>query len=169
MEPGSAQLRLRDGPLRIAWPAVEAAGRRGAIVLLFDASEDGAAGDAERLSRTLSEALEMVSLSAGCRGLADAAAALEWTADHAGELGADGRRLVLAGFRRGATLAAELAVRARDDGWPSIAELVLVEARSGLAPARVGLPVRLIPSADLVTARGPASGQARPPRSRPGG
>jgi len=66
----------------------------------------------------LGEALGAITLNAP---IDEGAAALEWLADHAAELGADGP-LLLAGVGEGAAAAAaELAARARENGWPPIA------------------------------------------------
>ena len=79
----------------------------------------------------------------------DAVEAMEWAADHAGELGADPRRLIVAGEGRGAALAARLALHARDHGWPEIERQLLVrpeldapelhDSPAGAAPATVVL------------------------------
>ena len=79
----------------------------------------------------------------------DAVEAMEWAADHAGELGAEPRRLIVAGEGRGAALAARLALRARDHGWPEIERQLLVRpeldapelhaSSAGAAPATVEL------------------------------
>jgi hypothetical protein len=92
----SARLRLPglDGA-RLTWPDGKPTG---AMLVLGD----------EPLGRELG----LITLNAGVN---DGAAALEWLADHAAELGADGP-LLLAGAG-----AAELAARARENGWPEIA------------------------------------------------
>src|SRR5579875_709259 len=51
----------------------------------------------------------------------DAWAATQWAAEHAGELGADGTRLAVAGDSAGGTIAAVMAQRARDNAGPPIA------------------------------------------------
>ena len=51
----------------------------------------------------------------------DAWAALQWVAAHAGELGADGSRLAVAGDSAGANLSAVVAQLARDAGGPPLA------------------------------------------------
>lgn len=56
----------------------------------------------------------------------DAWAALQWSAAHAGELGADERRLIVAGDSAGGNLAAALAVRARDQSGPALAAQLLI-------------------------------------------
>jgi hypothetical protein len=177
----TAQLRLRgdDGPLsaQLVWPA---AGATAAMVLLFDAGEPDAAGHAELVCRSAAGAPAILSLSAGCRRgreLEDGVRSIEWTADHAAQLGAEGAGLILAGLRGGAAVAAALAVRARDDGWPDVIHQLLIQPRfdasspstaplSGVAPAtvigedeasrayavrlrRAGVPVRLLRRRDL--------------------
>ncbi|OCB10197.1 alpha/beta hydrolase [Mycolicibacterium porcinum] len=56
----------------------------------------------------------------------DALAATEWVAAHAGELGGDPARLVVAGDSAGGNLAAVVAMTARDRGGPPIAFQVLI-------------------------------------------
>jgi hypothetical protein len=116
----SAALRLRgrDGPLRarIDWPA----GEPEALLVFI--------GDDESTGRALGEALHAVTLCAACATHHDARGALEWTADHAAQLGADPARLVLAGAGPAAALAAAAAAAAgAHDRWPAIERLVLVE------------------------------------------
>jgi acetyl esterase/lipase len=133
----SAQLRLRGGGGLLVWPAAVPSGL---MILLVDAGETESG---ERLCRALSQALGVIAL---CRGLDDGATAIEWAADHAAQLGAEGARLLLAGVHGGAGVAAALAVRARDDGWPDIARQLLIHPRfdgpppsrlAGVAPATV--------------------------------
>lgn len=56
----------------------------------------------------------------------DAYAAAMWASEHAGELGADPAKLVVAGDSAGGNLAAVTALRARDSGGPPIAHQILV-------------------------------------------
>jgi len=56
----------------------------------------------------------------------DCEAAVRWVSDHAGELGADGSRLAVAGDSAGGNLAAVIARRTRDTGGPSIAFQLLI-------------------------------------------
>ncbi|OHV31222.1 MULTISPECIES: alpha/beta hydrolase [Pseudofrankia] len=56
----------------------------------------------------------------------DCYAGLRWTADHAGEIGGDPDRLVLAGLSAGGGLSAALALLARDRGGPALAGQVLM-------------------------------------------
>jgi acetyl esterase/lipase len=114
----SAQLRLGSGAARLVWPAGEVSC---AIVLLGDAPET--------LCRSLADALGGVVVAAPAQ---DGATALEWVADHAGELGAGTGRLILAGVGEAAHAVAALASRARDDGWPPIERRLLVDPRRGM-------------------------------------
>jgi acetyl esterase len=54
-------------------------------------------------------------------GLDDCWAALQWTAEHATELGGDPTRIAVAGDSAGGNLAAVIAQRARDEGGPTLA------------------------------------------------
>lgn len=133
----SAQLRLRGGehPLgaQLVWPA---AASTGIMILLVDAGEPGATAHGEYVCRSLSETLGVVSLSVSCRRREDSALAIEWTADHAAQLGVNGAGLLLAGLHAGASAAATLAVQASAEGWPDVARHVLIHPRfSGIAPA----------------------------------
>ena len=56
----------------------------------------------------------------------DAAAALQWVADHADELGIDPSRLAVAGDSAGGNLSAVAALMARDQGGPRLAFQLLV-------------------------------------------
>ena len=130
----SAQLRLRSGTARLVWPA--GATGPGVMVLLV---EPDAMDEADRVSRSLAAVPGILSLSAVCRPgheLEDGAASIEWIADHAAQLGADGRRLILAGLEGGAAVAAALTIRARDRGWPTVAHQVLIQPRLRAAPVR---------------------------------
>ncbi len=64
----------------------------------------------------------------------DAYAATRWLAEHAGELGADASRLVVAGDSAGGNLAAVVSLMGRDRGGPPIAHQLL--AFPVTAPAR---------------------------------
>lgn len=116
--PAALRLRGREGrvPAELTWPAdVPAA------VMVF-------IGETHRelISRLLAEALRAVTLSAVCASPHDASVLIDWTGDHAGQLGGDPDRMIVAGAHTGAGLVASLAVRARDDRWPRIAGQVLI-------------------------------------------
>lgn len=69
----------------------------------------------------------------------DCAAAVRWLAGHAGELGADGARLAVAGDSAGGNLAAATTLLLRDEGGPPIAHQLLVYPvldRAGAYPSR---------------------------------
>lgn len=66
----------------------------------------------------------------------DAAAATQWTADHAAELGIDPERLAVAGDSAGGNLAAVVALQARDRGGPRLAFQLLVYPVIDLAASR---------------------------------
>jgi acetyl esterase/lipase len=53
-------------------------------------------------------------------------AALKWVAEHAGEIGADGRRIAVAGNSVGGNMAAALALMAKDRNGPKISYQVLL-------------------------------------------
>jgi acetyl esterase len=66
-------------------------------------------------------------------GLEDAFAALQWLAVRGAKIGADGRRIAIAGDSAGGALAASLAIVARVRGGPSIAGQILYYANVGNA------------------------------------
>lgn len=69
--------------------------------------------------------------------------AVQWVADHAGEIDADPDRLVLVGLDEAASAAAAMAARAHEDGWPPLARQVLVlpeHQDTGPAPDAVQFP-----------------------------
>jgi acetyl esterase/lipase len=162
------QLRGRAGPLRARafWPAPASTltpTGRPPLLVLFPRStgtgggvDDGTDGT-DGLGRGLCARAGLVVLAVRYRppspgsvgaALEDATTATQWAADHAAELGADPRRLLVAGEGAGADLAATVARQARDEGWPRILRQVLVRPRlssetlaatplAGLAPATV--------------------------------
>jgi acetyl esterase/lipase len=134
------QLRGRAAPLatRVYWPApcptgsaAAATTRRTALVVLVGGSD---LDRTDALARGLSTATGAVVQALlprhaggdGSAALQDAGIALGWAADHAAELGADPRRLVVAGWAAGAGLAAAVAQHACEQGWPEIARQVLL-------------------------------------------
>ena len=143
-----ADLRLRGAgaPLRagVSWPQVTTAS--GVLVFLPDAG--ASPGWAEAFCTVSCGDAGFVVLSLEEATFESATTTLEWAADHASELGADPARLVAAGQGGGAALAAALALRARDCGWPPLTRQVLAgpgldalplpaAAMVGVAPATV--------------------------------
>ena len=59
-------------------------------------------------------------------GLDDCLFATRWAAQHAAELGADGRRVAIAGDSAGGNLAAAVALRMRDEGRPALSGQLLI-------------------------------------------
>jgi acetyl esterase/lipase len=177
-------LRGRAGvvPVRVRWPA---ATRTGApppvIVLLPDLAPRGGVDPADdALADELCSRVEAIVLcvpwarardGAPDSALERASVALEWSADHADELGGDPRHLILAGRGVGAAAVAALAVRARDRGWPPIVRQVLIladardrseartEAFAALAP-----PIRSLRGAATATL---VTGDRRPSARQP--
>ena len=114
----AADLRLRGRTgtvsVRVRWPGAAPAGPAPLIVFLPDAAPDGVDEADDVLCRDLCARAQMVVLCVpwaerrpGAPGspLERAGLALEWCADHAGELGADPDRLVVAGRGAGAAAA----------------------------------------------------------------
>jgi hypothetical protein len=88
------------------------------------------------LAETLSVEGGVVVLALQATALDVATIALEWAGDHAGLLGADPGRLLVAG----GGLAARAALHARDEGWPPLArQLLFGPERSGWPPADAAL------------------------------
>jgi alpha/beta hydrolase fold len=120
-----ADLHLRrGGDVQVTWPPATPE-RPGLLVVLPGASADA------QIWQELSVRLPAVVLSVPGATFDRAREALEWAADHADELGADPRRLVLAADHGGAGLVAALARHARDRGWPRIARHVLIDPEVG--------------------------------------
>ena len=124
-----------DIPVRIYRPVTDAAvlpvvvyAHGGGFVFCDLDSHDG-------LCRNLANRLGAVVVSVGYRlapehpwpaGAEDVYAALQWTADHGGDLGIDTGRIVVAGDSAGGNLAAVTALMARDRGGPSISAQLLL-------------------------------------------
>jgi len=137
-------LRERRGPIdvRVSWPAAPHAD--GAPVIVFLSDRDSRPEVVSELCRELCAEVGIVVLSVRTRDLDAATTAVEWTADHGAQLGADPRRLVVGGIGAGASLAAAVALGARDNGWPALDRQVLVQPAlmpavpsAGVAPATV--------------------------------
>jgi hypothetical protein len=117
--PASAAIQLRGYAgliwARVYWPVA----RRPPLLVLFGDCPD------ELCRRICLHGGVVVLAAAPVTSDADALAAVGWAADHAAELDADPARLQVAGTGRGAALAAEVARRAADDGWPELTLLAL--------------------------------------------
>jgi hypothetical protein len=111
-----ADLTLRFGSLRVAttvhWPRVETASL--ALVL---------SGELSPIDPWVGSFV--VVGVAGVHPGSVELAALQWVAEHAGEFGADGERMIVAGGAR----AARLAVAAGDSGWPALRRQLVVHPR----------------------------------------
>ena len=130
-----ADLRLRssDGPMRtrVWWPASREAGLPTGLLLFF---VDAAVGEQDWLRELATEA-QVVIVAAPCAQDSDAivrarvrdgTAALEWAAEHAGQLEADPGRLFVGGIGLGAELADATAAEADACGWPEITRRLLI-------------------------------------------
>ena len=147
-----ADLRLRSstGPTRtqVWWPLLEEPGDADGLLLFLVDARLGE--DAVSWLRELATLARLVIVAAPCAtdgvcwSLPDATTALEWAADHAGELEADPARLLIGGNGFGAELATAVAAHAAANGWPLLERRILVlddppdrAAPPGIAPATV--------------------------------
>jgi hypothetical protein len=131
-----ADLHLRRGvDVQVTWPS--AAPETPALLVVLAGESSGAP-----IWHELCVRIPAVVLAVPAAGFDEARETLEWAADHAAELGADPRRLLLAADHGGAGLVAALARHARDRGWPPIARHVLIDPELG--PARVDQLVGLL-------------------------
>jgi hypothetical protein len=130
-----ADLHLRRVDVQVTWPP--ASRERPALLVVLPGGSTGAP-----IWRELSVRIPAVVLAVPSARFGEAREVLEWGADHAAELGADPRRLLLAADHGGAGLVAALARHARDRGWPRIARHVLIDPEIG--PARVDQLVGLL-------------------------
>jgi acetyl esterase len=122
---------LIDIPVRIYWPPVTE--HRDLPVVVFYHGGGFALGDLDThdpVARAHAVGAEAIVVSVDYRlapehpfpaGVDDCWAALQWAADHAGELGGDPNRIAVAGDSAGANLAAVMAHLARDNGGPELA------------------------------------------------
>jgi hypothetical protein len=108
-----AQVRLRGraGSVRAYWPVPTAA--TPALLVFFAGTDTLCRALCSRVPAVVLSAVEPV-------GFHDATMAVEWAAEHAAELGAEPRRLLVGGTGHGATVAAAVARHARDLGWPPV-------------------------------------------------
>ncbi|HEX6418798.1 MAG TPA: alpha/beta hydrolase fold domain-containing protein [Acidimicrobiales bacterium] len=145
--------RARRLAARVHWPAPAGGRARPPLLVLLAGGSSGPAAldEADPLCRAVCRFAGVVVLAVSGRtgwacfqtaALDDAATATGWAADHAAELGADPRRLVVAGEALGARLAAAVALRARDDGWPDIIRQVLIRPELRAGRDRPGSPWR---------------------------
>jgi hypothetical protein len=128
-----ADLRLRSsaGPTRtrVWWPLAPGDGPTGLLMFFVDT-----AAEAPWL-RELASLAQLVVVAAPCAAEPDAIVrtttreatiALEWAADHAGQLEADPRRLLVGGTGVGAVLADAAAREAAAGEWPPLTRRILV-------------------------------------------
>lgn len=152
-------LRGRDGPdtLRVDWPPRSGLGWPPPLIMVLCREAGGAAPSTadDALCDELSCGLGALILRATAgSSLARARRALEWAADHAAELEGDPGRLVIAGCDQAADVAVQLALAARDEGWPPLRRQILITsaACSRGAHRRAGRPELPAPAeATLVT------------------
>jgi acetyl esterase len=172
------QLRGQSGPLRtrVHWPpAAGAPVRPPLLVVLPAAGDDDMWGAVAALAGVVVLAVTDACLTrlTDAAALVEATTATQWAADHAAELNADPRRLLVGGEGRGAWLAAAVALRARDDGWPALVRQLLVllptapGTRAGRGAARLVSPSRapsltgVAPAIVLTVGDGPYEADAR--------
>jgi alpha/beta hydrolase family protein len=122
----SLVLRERRGLVRVRvnWPPPECGDTN--PVLVFLSTEDEPTDSVDALCRAICADGCVVVLSVRTACPDTATTALEWAADHAAQLEADPGRVLLGGAGRGGALAAQVALLARENGWPSLAGDVLV-------------------------------------------
>src|SRR3984957_13568355 len=122
---------LTDIPVRIYWPPISQ--HSDLPIVVFYHGGGWSIGDLathDSVARAHAVGAEAIVVSVDYRlapehpfpaGVDDCWAALQWTAEHAGELGGDPHRIAVAGDSAGANLAAVTALRARDEGGPRLA------------------------------------------------
>ncbi|GAB4052503.1 alpha/beta hydrolase [Catellatospora paridis] len=95
----------------------------------------GSVATSDSICRALASFAQCVVVSVGYRlapenpfpaAIDDCYAALKWAAENAAELGADGRRIAVAGDSSGGNVAAVMALMARDNDGPQLSAQVLV-------------------------------------------
>ena len=126
--------RAIDGPggrlaLRVYGPDGSVERRPGLVYLHGGGFVGGGARTTDRICAQLASQARLRVVSVDYRlapeapfpgPLDDAAAGLQWTADHADELAIDAGALAVGGDSAGGNLAAALAIRARDEGLPAL-------------------------------------------------
>jgi acetyl esterase/lipase len=121
---------VTDVPVRIYWPNSEPGNLP---IVVFYHGGGFALGDLDThdpVARAHAVGADAIVVSVDYRlapehpfpaGLDDCWAALQWTAEHATELGGNPTRIAVAGDSAGGNLAAVIAQRARDEGGPALA------------------------------------------------
>src|SRR3984885_962071 len=121
---------VTDVPVRIYWPQSEPGNLP---IVVFYHGGGFALGDLDThdpVARAHAVGAEAIVVSVDYRlapehpvpaGVDDCWAALQWVAEHAGELGGDPNRIAVDGDSAGGNLAAVTALRARDEGGPRLA------------------------------------------------
>src|SRR5580693_2107822 len=122
---------LTDIPVRIYWPPI--AQHSDLPIVVFYHGGGWSIGDLathDSVARAHAVGAEAIVVSVDYRlapehpfpaGVDDCWAALQWTAEHAAQLGGDPNRIAVAGDSAGGNLAAVMAQLARDNGGPKLA------------------------------------------------
>jgi acetyl esterase/lipase len=129
----SLVLRERRGLVRVRvnWPPPECGDRNPVLVFLSTDEEPTDTVDALCRSLCTEACVVVLSVRTACRDTA--VTALEWAADHAAQLEADPGVVLLGGAGKGGAVAAQVALRARENGWPSLAgDVLLVDDEQAL-------------------------------------